>query len=290
MHHRPLESLYDLFEHRRLPRLVYITKQDYSNQLHVRTMHAHDEICEILLIFQGMGVYRINGMSFAIEKGTLLYCNQDETHELTTSLDKEIGCYCIGLTDLRLKDLPENHIVSPRNAFFGDCGDLLPLLCALCEYLYQNAGQDGDASATFMLTYATFLSLMLDLRQPFRTESSATPEFQLANHIRKYIDKHFRENLTLARMSEDLNCSAPYISHVFKDIMGYSPIQYLSRLRIGLAQNYLISTDYSVMHIATLVGYDNSNYFNTVFTKMIGLSPMKYRKRYLESMRGQRLQ
>ena len=75
-----------------------------------------------------------------------------------------------------------------------------------------------------------------------------------------------------------------------KDISGYSPIQYVIRRRIGLAQTWLISSDLSATQIATMVGYDNTNYFNTLFKRMVGVSPIRYRKQYLDSLRGKRNQ
>ena len=38
--------------------------------------------------------------------------------------------------------------------------------------------------------------------------------------------------------------------------------------------------------VATMVGYDNTNYFNTVFTKMVGLSPTRYRTQYMTELHG----
>ena len=60
------------------------------------------------------------------------------------------------------------------------------------------------------------------------------------------------------------------------------------RRRIGLAQTLLISSDYSATRIATMVGYDNTNYFNSLFTRIVGTTPIRYRKKYLESLHGER--
>ena len=52
--------------------------------------------------------------------------------------------------------------------------------------------------------------------------------------------------------------------------------------RIGEAQTLLINTGYSATEIAFLVGYNDSNYFNTIFTKIVGMSPIKYRKYWVD--------
>ena len=60
-------------------------------------------------------------------------------------------------------------------------------------------------------------------------------------------------------------------------------MQYLLRRRIGEAQTLLITTDYSITTIAGMVGYETHSYFNSQFTKHVGMSPMKYRQNYIVS-------
>ena len=82
-------------------------------------------------------------------------------------------------------------------------------------------------------------------------------------------------------MGEALHISPYYLSHVFKQMSGYSPVQYLLRRRIGEAQTLLITTDLSITRIAELVGYDTQSYFNLQFTKNVGMSPGKFRQNYI---------
>ena len=85
-----------------------------------------------------------------------------------------------------------------------------------------------------------------------------------------------------------MHCSATYVSHGLKKATGMTPINYIIRRRIGLAQTMLISTDFTATQIATMVGYDNTNYFSTLFTKTVGMTPIRYRNMYLEKLRGRR--
>lgn len=78
------------------------------------------------------------------------------------------------------------------------------------------------------------------------------------------------EPITLHSMGEALHISSYYLSHVFKQMSGYSPVQYLLRRRIGEAQTLLITTDLSITRIAEMVGYDTQSYFNLQFTKNVG--------------------
>lgn len=109
---------------------------------------------------------------------------------------------------------------------------------------------------------------------------SLTERSALAEQIRAYIDHKYMEDVSLQSMAKELNISRYYLSHIFKEFYGYSPMQYMLRRRIGEAQSLLIGTDYTVTRIATLVGYDNPNHFNTIFSKNVGISPRNYRVLY----------
>ena len=74
------------------------------------------------------------------------------------------------------------------------------------------------------------------------------------------------EPITLQSMGEALHFSPYYLSHIFKEMSGYSPMQYLLRRRIGEAQTLLISTDLPVSKIAEMVGYETQSYFCLLYT------------------------
>jgi YesN/AraC family two-component response regulator len=48
-------------------------------------------------------------------------------------------------------------------------------------------------------------------------------------------------------------------------------------LRISKAKELLKNTDKSVVEIAELIGYNDSNYFFRVFKKNTGVTPQQYR-------------
>lgn len=159
------------------------------------------------------------------------------------------------------------------------------------EYTKQQFGgknvTDPCTATMICVSFCWFTTAMAPARS--ETIHCSEEDIKLADHIRRYLDAHYTESIVLADVAAAFGCSESYIPHTFKRCIGYSPIQYMIRRRIGLAQTYLITTDYTATHIATLVGYDNTNYFNTIFTKITGVSPMRYKKQYLDAMRGKAL-
>lgn len=268
------------------PVLLYITKQEFGGKKRDRPMHSHQSLCEILLVYRGFGYYTVGKQCYSIQAGDILFYNQGELHEVRSMSDAEIGTYCIGLTGLQMPGLPGNHIIPQGSAPVRDSGARFSFLLQMCEQAYQLLERDVYAKAAAQCLAASFVLLACQIETEQMQQLYSEQDNEIAGRIRDYIDQHFTEPLTLKIIAVEFRCSEAYVSHVFKKITGFSPIQYVIRRRIGMAQTYLISSDYTAAQIATLVGYDNTNYFNTIFTKVVGLPPIRYKKQYLEALRG----
>ncbi|MBR1696100.1 MAG: helix-turn-helix transcriptional regulator, partial [Selenomonas sp.] len=102
-------------------------------------------------------------------------------------------------------------------------------------------------------------------------------------HIKAYLDNHYLEELSLSQIAAELHISPYYMSHIFKECTGGSPMQYITQLRITEAQNLLLSTKQSITDIAMQCGYNNSNYFQSVFSRLVGMPPGKYRNTWKQT-------
>ena len=66
---------------------------------------------------------------------------------------------------------------------------------------------------------------------------------------------------------------------MFKDNLGITVKEYLSRIRLWHAQEQLIETDYPVIDIAICNGFPNVKSFNQVFKRKYQITPAKYREK-----------
>ena len=108
-----LHRLESIFEHGKLPTLVYINKQNHTRKAIHRPLHRHDSICELLLVYRGTGTYYVNGKSYPLSEGSVIYYNQGDLHEVISETENEIGDYCIGISNLRRCGLPPGCLISP---------------------------------------------------------------------------------------------------------------------------------------------------------------------------------
>ena len=93
----------------------------------------------------------------------------------------------------------------------------------------------------------------------------------LSDKVKNYIDQHYSEAISLEEIAKAVKANKYYLAHVFKNETGFSPLHYVSRRRLGEAQNLLINTDMSITQIAATVGYNNSNYFQNIFRRYMGM-------------------
>lgn len=94
---------------------------------------------------------------------------------------------------------------------------------------------------------------------------------------KKFINKHYKEELSLEKVAEYLQLSPSYLSNVFKKETGQNFIDYVTEVRINRAKFLLKTTDLRIAEIARESGYADEYYFSKVFKKNVGESPMKYR-------------
>lgn len=102
-----------------------------------------------------------------------------------------------------------------------------------------------------------------------------------SQHVRRilaYVHSHYRTDISLDQLADQMGLHPNYISSLFKKEVGDTLINYLSSLRIREAQKLLQDQrDLSVNAVGRLVGYENRHYFAKVFKKHTGISPGAYR-------------
>lgn len=93
-----------------------------------------------------------------------------------------------------------------------------------------------------------------------------------------YIRKNYAQTLTLNSVAEHIHKSRNYFSYLFRQEMGIGFVDYVNKIRVREACRLLDTTDALSYEIASEVGFDNYKYFSSVFKKIMGCSPDKYRR------------
>ena len=96
----------------------------------------------------------------------------------------------------------------------------------------------------------------------------------------RFIRNHIGENVNLDKLVNRAFLSKDHFIRLFKQNVGITPIQYISRKKIEKAQVMLVTGNMSIQSVSYALGYEDCSYFNRLFKKIVGISPKKYRDLY----------
>lgn len=97
-----------------------------------------------------------------------------------------------------------------------------------------------------------------------------------------YIEENLAEPIDFNDLARDENLSTNHFRKLFKDVTGLAPVEYINRLRITKACEYLQNSDLNMSEIAANVGIYDPNYFSRLFKTFMGCSPRHYIRRSKE--------
>lgn len=95
-----------------------------------------------------------------------------------------------------------------------------------------------------------------------------------------YIENNYFRPISVSGIASQLGLSRAHFTTVFTKAVGESPYNYLTKIRIKHAKQYLSSTTLSITEVAYSVGFASIERFSDQFKKYTDLSPLAYRKAY----------
>lgn len=96
--------------------------------------------------------------------------------------------------------------------------------------------------------------------------------------ILQYINTHLNENPSITELAEKCNFSVRHFRHVFTEIVGVSPKNYITERRFAKACLLLKTSTTSISEIAQELGYYSQFQFSRDFKNQFGITPSEYRR------------
>lgn len=271
------------FSSKTVPQLYYMGKVLPEISAYPRILHSHSSHVEISIIYHGESEYLIREKKKKIRAGDILIYNSGVVHDELSSQNAQVGNYFFAIGDLNVPGLRPNALIPDGKTPVFHVRQGFDRITALCEQMLRDVERTDEWSAVSthyaMLALLEIIWRVIHQNEHKDEQGGGAP---LGQRIKAYIDQHYTEALSLESIGRAMRLSESYISHVFKDMMGYSPMQYVMRRRLGEAQTLLIATDYSITKIAQMVGYDSQSHFNQRFSQYVGISPGRFRRNYKE--------
>ena len=90
--------------------------------------------------------------------------------------------------------------------------------------------------------------------------------------------ENLHNRMSPEQVAAQLGIGYSWFRRVFRQYTGFSPAQYMIEMRIQRSKELLTNTDLSSREVAYDTGFDNPDYFCTLFRKKTGMSPISYRE------------
>lgn len=253
--------------------LLNIASAKYGGDWH-SVPHTHNHM-ELFYIISGKGQFLIGDELYPVNTNHLVIINPNVTHTEVSLNAQPLEYIVLGVSGIELS------VGDSSNGQFCilDHFESLDISSCLRNILREmELKQPGyeDICQAYMEILIIRLMRSTGLAAP--TEAASTGGSRQCAAIRRYIDLHFKESLTLDSLAKEAHINKYYLSHAFKQEYGISPINYMNHRRIEESKYLLAETDLSLSQISQLLGFSSLSYFSQVFRKTQETSPLEYRQ------------
>lgn len=259
-------------------KILYVSRAENETAIVPTSFHAHENNLELQYIFGGRANIIIGNHVHEVCKGDVVVYNAGTLHDERPDAKLGVSFYNCGVKNIQVKGLPENHLLPEDVSPVLNTGEMSACVETIFREIAEQISLKKTAGAALCSHLLNALLIILTEQIPHEKNLRGGKFDSSFLRCKEFIDANFTETITIEQLSQIANMSVSGFSHSFKKFLGIAPLQYLTRLRIGLAQKILISTDKSIADVATEVGYDNISHFNNQFKKFVGTSPQNYRK------------
>ncbi|GAA4844141.1 hypothetical protein GCM10023310_22610 [Paenibacillus vulneris] len=189
--------------------------------------------------------------------------------ERQLALTASIG---IGSTHSNVEGLRKSYFEAVfASTYFEESGKV-----CLFEEVTKHGGGSALARASDHRESAEHRSYVLSALQRIREEREEQT-IHVLDKAKSYIESKFTEDISLEEVADVVHLNPHYFSKVFKQHIGETFIDFLTRLRIERAKELMASNELSLKEVCFEVGYKDPNYFSRVFKKVTGMTPTDYR-------------
>lgn len=260
---------------------LYITDIGYYPHAMYHYRERTQGVGQYILIycFKGSGWYSLRGKRYEVGENQWFVIPKGEPHVYASNNDDPWTIYWVHFTG-NMSDvfgegchvpstIPPSHNsrMTDRNSLFEEI-----FLTLSDHYGIDNLRYASSLLYTFLATFRYLNSFRKYNPQQERIDTT-----DIVSMCVRYMDENIEKQLTLNELAQYIGYSTSQFSLIFRNRTGHSPLNYFNMLKIQRACQLLETTDLKINQICSKVGIDDSYYFSRLFSKIVGISPRKYR-------------
>jgi len=238
--------------------------------------HGLDE-CILIFCIRGKGWAEIDGRRFTIAASEVLFIPANKPHAYGADDDDPWSIHWAHFAGTAAASyaslLPAHEFVLSIPS--ADAKEITRMF----RESYRLASTGLTERTVLLVSHSLRYVLGLLFFQTGRSLGSSS--LSIAHDLTKSIEfmrANVARSLTLQELSRQAGLSPTRYSLLFREQTGSSPVDHHIRLRMQVACHYLDTTALSIKEVAAKLGYDDPYYFSRIFQKILGCSPLAYRR------------
>ncbi len=252
--------------------------------------HVHADFWEICYIVHGSVDWWVEDEVFELRPGYVYITRPNERHGGVDAVLHPCELYWLevqfprgsgsgrglpGLSAAQTRQLEQSYAALQLRTFPGSTS-LIPLYeRVMTECRAPTA--EGPVIVQSLLSILLF-DVLRDYQSRLRHLSDTAGRSRAIQRAIDWMDENIGEVFSMLDAAKAAGLSVSHFRHRFQQETGFNPVEYLTRRRITQAKRLLRTSDRSVTEIAYDLGFSTSQYFATVFRKMVGITPREYRR------------
>lgn len=261
--------------------------RDYEYSMVAR--HFHDTY-ELYYLLEGQRYYFIDRQTYLVKAGDVVMIRPNQIHK--TSMAQESyhnrillqidgramdpflkACGMGGMEEVYAQDAMILSVPEKERT------DIEELLFRIRKEMKERLSQ-YEVRVKLKLAELFLTLLRSQKRVPFLEENQKveTWKHKKVHEVADYLLNHPETEESLEELAKRFYISKSYLSRIFREVTSFTVNEYKNINRIKKSQQLLNHSTYSVTEISELLGFENLTYYERVFKKYAGVTPLKYRK------------
>lgn len=262
-------------------KLLFITDIGYYPSVTYHYRERQNGAGQYILIYcvNGSGWYKVYDRRYDVKKNQWFIIPKGAPHVYASNNNDPWTIYWIHFTGDEAPVFGDNCYV-PSDIYPGSTSrikDRNDIFEEIFLTLSDNYSLDNLRYASALLnTYLASFRFLNHFRKynPKQTRIDTTDVVSMAV---RYMNECLESRLTLDELARYIGYSPSQFSLIFRNGTGHSPLNYFNILKVQRACQLLETTNLKINQICVKVGIDDCYYFSRLFTKIVGISPKKYR-------------
>ncbi len=251
-------------------------------------VEAHD-FWELCYIMDGHVTLSLEDRKMELSKHQLVLISPNKRHSYFSENGNQSRAFVVCFDSFSQALAPISDTLFLPDKVQPDCMEKIIDECAATFHMNESDHLEVLSAPRFGGQQALLLQLeylLINLIRRMSVEKNSDIVFfsdenfhaDLVNVMLRFLRKNVHKKLSLHEICSKFGYSRSFLCKTFKDQTGETLITCFNRLKLEEAKRMLTETSHSVTTIACSLGFREVKYFDALFKKQVGMTPLAYRE------------